>query len=184
MHLSELLVQGMQVRKIKPPVQGSDSGNPLAPGDGKVQMVDVEVHDIEVSSLAGEHFDHPEMKCERVAALSALQAQRSLDRRPELGAGDRIAARKESHVVAAPNAFLRQVGNDPFGSSVEFRRHALLKWGNLRNSHDLLSLASCLPTRPSPFRIRGRVWQRSLLRAAIFQSFQKGLRPSLPLIRL
>ena len=61
--------------------------------------------------------------------------QRPLARRNKPRICNRIAAGKESHIVSGANQFLSEVRDDPFRSSIVFRRYALDEWRNLSNSH-------------------------------------------------
>ena len=49
-------------------------------------------------------------------------AANEVGERAELCAGDRVAGRKQRHVMAEPNELFGEVGNDPFGSAVSSGR--------------------------------------------------------------
>ena len=72
----------------------------------------------------------------RGVAHRMIEAKRAVTTRNQLGAGDGVPARKERHIVAMPDKFFRQVGNDPFGAAVETRRNAFYQRGNLCDFHN------------------------------------------------
>src|SRR5262249_61503969 len=64
---------------------------------------------------------------------------------PEISCGGRISTGKECDLVALTNEFFRNIGDDPLRASVQSRRHAFPKGGDLCDLHgNILSLLSLL----------------------------------------
>jgi hypothetical protein len=53
----------------------------------------------------------------------------------QVSGGRRVAARKQRHLMTAPNQLLGQQGDDPLGPSITCRRDRLERWSDLGNTH-------------------------------------------------
>jgi hypothetical protein len=65
----------------------------------------------------------------------AVEAQCDGGATHELGSGDGVCARKQGHLVAESDEFIREIGNNSLSSAVKPRRHTLHKRRDLRNFH-------------------------------------------------
>src|SRR5258708_8987644 len=62
--------------------------------------------------------------------------------------GKGIAAGEQCYVVASTDQLLCQPGYNSFRASIEARRHALVEWRHLRNSHSHLEGSICRADAP------------------------------------
>ena len=69
-------------------------------------------------------------------AHGRIEAKRTSTTGSQLGAGDGVPASKERHIVAKPDKFFGQVGNDPLSAAIETGRNALNEWSDLGDLHD------------------------------------------------
>jgi hypothetical protein len=104
-----------------------------------VQAFLVEVDDVEVVRLPENRLQGQDLVGHRVVA-ARIEAQSPPADRDQAGAGVRITAREQRHLVSELDQILGQVGYDTFGAAIEARRHCLLQWSNLRDAHRTASL--------------------------------------------
>ena len=130
-----LAVQRSEVGDVEPAVERGQTRQPQPPADRKMEIVDVEVNDVEAVRRR-EHLLHHQDVVRELVDATLVQPQRTPAGRNQAGAGHRVAAREQGDVVALPDQFPGQVGDDPLGAPVEPGRHTLKERGDLRNSHD------------------------------------------------
>ena len=94
----------------------------------------MEMQDVESLGHAADVFHHHQLRRDRIGNRG-IEAQRLRPHRPERGAGLRIAAREQRHLVAHRDQLFRQVGDDPLGAAVEARRHGFDEGSNLGDAH-------------------------------------------------
>jgi hypothetical protein len=99
----------------------------------------MEVDDVEVVRLPQNRFQGQDLVRHRILA-ARIEAQSLAADRDQAGAGVRITAREQRHVVSELDQMLGQVRHDPFSTAIEARRHGLLQWSNLRDTHGPASL--------------------------------------------
>src|SRR5579864_2869714 len=87
------------------------------------------------------HLINHEHEVRNNVAHGRIKAKRAITAGSQVGAGNGVTACKESHIVAKPDKFFSQVGNDPLSATVETRRDALNEGGDLCDSHDDLKLS-------------------------------------------
>jgi hypothetical protein len=71
----------------------------------------------------------------RSLGTGATETKGLLHHGDELGTGPGIPAREQGDVVAAPDEFVRQVRDDPFGASVADGRHRFPQRRDLSDLH-------------------------------------------------
>ena len=86
-------------------------------------------------------------------AHAGIQAERFGDTGNEIGCGDRIAAREQSHLVAEADKFFGQVGDDPLSTSVKPWGNAFDQGCNL-SDFQLLSFHSSVNVAERPDHLR------------------------------
>src|SRR5271156_5357600 len=74
-HLVIFAEERSDVGDVETAVEGCHGGKPVPAGYGKVQVIDMEVHDIEINRLLSDHLQHADVVGERVEDLLAFQAQ-------------------------------------------------------------------------------------------------------------
>jgi hypothetical protein len=92
------------------------------------------MQEVELVRALPDRFQHHDVVGQRVPH-AVVQAERHLRAGNEIGAGDRVAAGEQGHVVPLRNQFFRQVGDDALGTTIEFRRHTLVERCNLGDPH-------------------------------------------------
>src|SRR5271170_2244772 len=97
----------------------------------KMKQIDVKMKNVELVRALPNLINHQHEVWNGVAH-GRIEAKRMSATGGQLSAGDRIAARKERHVVAEPDKFFGQVGNDPLGAAIKTRRNALNEGRDLR----------------------------------------------------
>ena len=79
-------------------------------------------------------IDEHQLACHGILAAVVLT-----NRPPEWGDKpricDRVAAREQSYILAAPNQFFSQIRDNAFGASIVFGRHTFDQRRNLSDSH-------------------------------------------------
>src|SRR5579872_5057155 len=76
-----------------------------------------------------------------------IKAERASRAGSQLGAGNRVPTCKERDIVAKPDKFFGQVGNDPFSAAIKTRRNALDEGSDLCDFHSDLYSPSEIQTR-------------------------------------
>jgi hypothetical protein len=89
-----------------------------------VHVLDVEVQHVELVRVAAHALDHQQVVGHGVGHLG-IEAQRGWGAGDEARRGLRIGAREQGHVAPQPYQLLGKVRNDPLGTPVQPRRHAL-----------------------------------------------------------
>jgi hypothetical protein len=102
--------------------------------DREVQNIDVEVENIELVSVPTHLIEHHDVVRDMIAN-PRVQTLCGLGARNQLGAGLRVAACEQRHLMPLGNQLLGQVRYDTLRSTIEARRAAFGKWSNLRNFH-------------------------------------------------
>jgi hypothetical protein len=141
---SKFLVQRDQIGEIEPAMQCRQARNLLATGKRKMQIIRMKVDEVELFRLAKDLLHHQYMMREGIDRIG-VQPQRFLAGFHEVSVGYRIAARKQSDLVAQCHETFRKPGNNSFGPSIVSRRNTLIKWRNLGNPHPLGSFATATP---------------------------------------
>jgi hypothetical protein len=88
-----------------------------------VHEIDMEVHDVELVGTQTHLVEHREMRGNLRFELRGVKTDRAIASHDEPGAGARIAARKERHVVAEIDERIGEVCNNSLGAAVESRRY-------------------------------------------------------------
>ena len=111
------------VGHVEAPVQSCDVRNWQVAADRKMQVPSVKMNEIELIGMLDHVIYQKNFPCHWVFAALIL-SERTLARRNKPCICNRIAAGKQSYVVAGANQFLSEVRDDPFRPSIVFRRHA------------------------------------------------------------
>src|SRR5690606_606828 len=100
----------------------------------KMKVVDMEVHDVEFVHACEYALQHHDMARKRIAAIG-IEPNRGAADRHVLRRRHRSAAREQRDVVPLAHELVRQIRDDAFGASIQLRRYALIKRGDLRDTH-------------------------------------------------
>jgi hypothetical protein len=155
-----------QIRQILSSVQGSDGPSRVLVENRKMELVDVEMHDIEFRGHPANFVEHQHVVGDDIDN-GRVHPQWLRATGHELCRCDRLPAREQSHIMALGYQFLRQVGGDSFGTAIEPWRYAFHQGCNLRNFHaEFLMLSIGLrvncPSRIGASRREISVWLREL----------------------
>ena len=101
----------------------------------EVEQIDVKMKNVELLRALAHLINH-QHEVRNDVAHGRIKAQRTSATGSQLGAGDGVPARKERHIVAKPDKFFGQVGNDPLSAAIETRRNALNERSDLCDLHD------------------------------------------------
>src|SRR5215813_11151261 len=126
-------------------MQSCDVRNWQIAADRKMQVSSMKMNQIELVNVLN-HMIYQENFPRHGIFAALILPQRTFARRNKSCICNRIPAGKQSHIVSGANQFLSEVRDDPFRSSIVFRRHAFDKWRYLSNSH--------IPFLPRGFRLR------------------------------
>src|SRR5699024_9446476 len=94
----------------------------------------MEMDDIEPGGLPLHHFQHRHVRGEWIRR-SVVEAKRLGSSRHQRCRRSAVAAREQSDVMPLPYQLGGQVGHHALGAAIQFWRHALVEWGDLRDSH-------------------------------------------------
>src|SRR5580704_13088907 len=119
----------------------------------EVEEIDVKMKDIKLLRALAHLIDH-EREMRNDIAHGRIEAQRARTTGSQLSAGDRIRARKERHIVAKPDKFLGQVGNDPLCAAIQTRRNALNERSDLCDFHNDLYFPPTIANACSAARLQ------------------------------
>ena len=133
-HVAELAEKGLQLLGVEPRVQRRHRFAPEAAKQGEVcERLGVKMQHVELVLALQDALQHDEELRQRVAhPVEALGARRTGG---EAGAGDRVAARKERHLVAEAHQLLGKIRDHALGAAVELWRNALGERGDLSDLH-------------------------------------------------
>ena len=137
-HVAEADIQRLDVVKVLPSVQSGHRPIGDRPKQREVKLVDVEMQDIEFVGHLAHAVEHQHVVRNRIPYIR-VQSQCHRHAAHQLGAGNRIAAGKQGHVVTLPNQFVGEIGHDSLATTIQPRWHALHERRDLRNFHVFLS---------------------------------------------
>ena len=100
-----------------------------------MEEIDVKMKNVELLRALAHLINH-QHEVRNDVAHGRIEAQRARTTGSQLGAGDKVRACKERHIVAKPDEFFGQVGNDPLSAAIETRRNALNERSDLCDFHD------------------------------------------------
>src|SRR5262249_562736 len=114
-------------------------------------VVEMEMQEVEVGGLLAYPFQHAHVQRVGVAD-GGVVAQRPRPHGCELRRRLRIAARKQSHIMAKLHHFLDPPMNDALGAAIALRRNRFGQWSYLRDAHEnpLLVAAAWPPPHANP----------------------------------
>jgi hypothetical protein len=137
--IGELTEDGIDLRKVEPPVQGVNDGRRagVEASEGKGEVVDVGVDDIEVDGLLADALHLFDEEGRGLMQVDAIGAKRAWPDGLEIGAGGRISGRKEHDLVPGPDELFGEIVNDALGAAVSGGRHRFPERSDLRDSHDV-----------------------------------------------
>src|ERR1700729_2653165 len=101
----------------------------------EVEEIDVKMKNVELLRALAHLINH-QREVRNDIAHGRIEAQRARTTGSQLSAGDRVRACKECHIVAKPDEFFGQVGNDPLSAAIETRRNALNERSDLCDFHN------------------------------------------------
>jgi hypothetical protein len=102
--------------------------------DRKMELVDVEMEQVELVRPLAHLVEHQQIIGDHIAHRGG-EPKRRTRAGCEFRRGQRVAAGKQSHIMALPDEFFGQIRNDPLGASIIGRWHAF-DWGSdLRDPH-------------------------------------------------
>ena len=81
------------------------------PKQRKMELVDVEMQDVEFIRLLAHPVEHQHVVGNRVADIG-VEPQRHRYARHQFGAGDRIAAGEQRHIVTQPDQLVGEIGDN------------------------------------------------------------------------
>ena len=121
-HLAEAQVEREQIRQVLTAVQRRDRAACDWPKQREMELIDMEMQDVEILGPPAHAIKHQHVIGNWIAH-AGVEPQRRGYAGHEIGCRDRIAARKQRHVMAEADQFFGQVGDDPLGAAVK-------SWGN------------------------------------------------------
>ena len=99
-----------------------------------MKVVGMKMDEIEMVRVAQQLLEHHEVMRQGILARG-IEPQRLWSCRDEPCLGHRVASGEQSDLMSARNELLGEIGDDPLGSSVELRRHALEQRSDLSHTH-------------------------------------------------
>src|SRR6185437_10142793 len=109
-HVAEAAIERLEIPQILPAVKRGQGPSSQRAEKREMEQIDMKMKDVEfIGALA-----HLRIETKRPSTTGG-----------QLRAGDGISACKQRHIVAKPDKFFGQVGNDPLGAAIETRRNAL-----------------------------------------------------------
>jgi hypothetical protein len=82
--------------------------------------------DVEVACAPADFLELQHGVGRRVRDLREAKRRRGAGN--QFGCRHGVSACEERHLMSLPHQLFRQVGNNPFGAAIEFRRNALNQW--------------------------------------------------------
>src|SRR2546421_10038119 len=134
------LVQGHQVWDVKSTVQRSHVWSVQLHGQWIMQIVDVKMDQIKgmcLMFLLKYLLQQYHVRCELIDTL-VVQPQCVRPGGDQVRLSDRVAAGEQGHLMALTEEFLGEVGDNPLGTTVVFRRHTFIEWSYLSDFHSTL----------------------------------------------
>ena len=101
---------------------------------GVMENVNVKVQDVELRGHAADFVEHNEMIRNGISH-GRVETQSPFAANVKSSGGDRVAAGEQGHVMALPNQFLGQVGNDSLSSPIQLGRTAFHQRRYLSDLH-------------------------------------------------
>ena len=123
-HIGKFMIERRQVAQIEASMQRRRLSHSAAAGQGKMQIIDVKVDNIELVSALKHLLKHCDVVRKSVDRF--IQTQRARAGGNQLRFRPRIATCKKGHIFTDANEFISQIGDDPFCSAVTVRRHAFV----------------------------------------------------------
>ena len=134
-HFAEAGIKGLEICQILPAVKRGQSPSSQRAEKREMEEIDVKMENVELLRVLAYLIDH-QHEVRNAVAHGRIEAERASTTGNQLGAGDRIPARKERHIVAKPDKFFGQIGNDPLSAAIETRRNTLNERSDLCDFHD------------------------------------------------
>jgi hypothetical protein len=113
-----------QLWKVESSVHGRDRSGREVDSQWIVQNVHVEVKNVELLGHPADFVEHDEMIRNGVSHVG-IKTKGAFTADLKSSGGDRVAAGEKSHVVALPDEFLGEIGDNPFSSAVQLGWAAL-----------------------------------------------------------
>ena len=108
-----------------------------------MQHVDMEVQHVELVGAPAHFLQHRQVRGEIGLEHCRIEPDRLVAHRHQFGAGARIGAGEQRHLMAQINQRVGKVSDDALGAAVEFRRGGFVQRRNLGDAHEVLgTLAS------------------------------------------
>ena len=105
-----------------------------------MQVVQVKMEHVSVRGGSEDDLEGSDVVSQWISDFITLKPKGFGGQRNQGGVGDRVAAGKKGYVVTLGDKFFDQVGNDPFGASIELGGNAFVERRNLgRALHPLAS---------------------------------------------
>src|SRR3974390_1075283 len=101
---------------------------------GSVNYVNMKVKHVELVHAAADLVQHDHVVGQGIAHCR-IETQGHVAAAHELSRCLRVTAREKCDVVSLTHQLFSQERYDPFGATIESRRYALMKRGNLSNTH-------------------------------------------------
>src|SRR5215831_3757964 len=134
-----------QFRKVQAPMKGREYRRRATATHRKTQKIQMRMNDIELVRLRSEGLLLHEDERRITIDEPGIQPEGMWTGGPEISCGGRISTGKECDLVTLTNQFFCNIGDDPLRASVQSRRHAFPKGGDLCDLHgNILSLLSLL----------------------------------------
>src|ERR1700722_11826633 len=145
-HFAESGIKGLEICQILPAMKRSQSPSGQRAEKGEVEEIDGKMKNVELLRELAHLINH-QREMRNDIAHGRIEAQRARTTGSQLSGGDRVRARKERHIVAKPDEFFGQVGNDPLSAAIETRRNALNERSDLCDFHNDLYFPPTITTR-------------------------------------
>src|ERR1700683_340900 len=133
-HFAEAGIEGLEIAQILPAVQCGQGPCRQRAEKRKMEQIDVKMENVELIRTLPDLINH-QHEVRNDVAHCRIKAERTGTTGSQFGAGDGIPTPKERHIVAKPDKFFGQVGNDPLSAAIETRRNALNEGSDLCNFH-------------------------------------------------
>jgi hypothetical protein len=140
-HFAEAGIKGLEICQILPAMKRSQSPSGERAEKWEVEEIDVKMKNVELLRALAHLINH-QREMRNDIAHGRIEAQRARTTGSQLSASDRVRARKERHIVAKPDKFFGQVGNDPLSAAIETRRNALNERSDLCDFHNDLCFST------------------------------------------
>ncbi|MNR08305.1 hypothetical protein D3C85_1244530 [compost metagenome] len=134
--LGPALIDLGQVFQVEAPVQGGDGLVGQSLKKREVRHVRVEMDDVEVVGAIHHFGQHGHVGGQVGLQRSGIQPDRLIAHRDQARPRFGLGAGEQRHLVTQFDQGVRQMGDHPFRSTVETRRHRLIEGRDLSNLHD------------------------------------------------